>query len=219
MKNDRIFQDMDNKVIKASGSKELEKIGSNNRSVNKMKNYLLDYEFDRDCLDDKYVWLTNVLALKAVDSGNFGVGCILVDGGGNVVVEGHNEVFNPYFRSGAHAEMVVMDTFENMHRNFTDMRNFTLYTSLESCPMCLVRLITSGVHRILHAAFDEKGGMVHVFENLPEFWSDLSEGKVISQAVCSREMINAAGEIFLLNVDELIERIKNLHAPNGKFHK
>jgi cytosine deaminase len=203
---------MDDKVIRASGSKELEKIGSNNRSFNKIKNHLLDYEFNRDFPDDKYVWLTNVLALKAVDSGNFGVGCILVDGRGNVVIEGHNEVFNPYFRSDRHAEMVVMDTFEDMHRNFTDMRNYTLYSSLESCPMCLVRLITSGVHRILHAAFDKKGGMVHVFENLPVFWSDLSKGKVFSQAVCSQEMINAANEIFLLNVDELIEMIKNMHA-------
>jgi len=54
--------------------------------------------------------------------------------------------------------------------------------------------------------------MVHVFEYLPEFWSDLSGGKLFSQAACSQEMINAAGEIFLLNVEELIERIKNMHA-------
>jgi len=49
-----------------------------------MKTYLLDYEFNGDCPDDKYIWLTNVLALKAVDSGNFGVGCILVDGRGTL---------------------------------------------------------------------------------------------------------------------------------------
>ncbi len=203
---------MNDEVIRASGAKELEKIGLNNGSITKMKTSLLDYQFDLDYPDDKYVWLTNALALKAVDAGNFGVGCILVDGRGNVVIEGHNEVFNPYFRSDLHAEMVVMDTFENMHRNFMDLKDYTLYTSLESCPMCLVRLITSGVCRILHAAPDIRGGMVHVFEDVPEFWSDLSEGKVFSQANCSQEMINAAGKIFLLNVDELIERIKNMHA-------
>jgi tRNA(Arg) A34 adenosine deaminase TadA len=92
------------------------------------------------------------------------------------------------------------------------MQDYTLYSSLESCPMCLVRLITSGVNRILHGAFDKKGGMVHAFENLPVFWSDLSEGKVFSQAVCSQEMINAANEIFILNLDELIERIKKIHS-------
>ncbi len=203
---------MDDKVIRTSGSKILEKIGFNNRGVSKMKTYLLDYEFNGDCPDDKYIWLTNVLALKAVDSGNFGVGCILVDGRGKVVVNGHNEVFNPYFRSDLHAEMVVMNKFENMHRNIKDLKDYTLYSSLESCPMCLVRLITSGVRIIRHAAPDIRGGMVHVFEYLPEFWSDLSGGKIFSQAACSQEMINAAGEIFLLNVEELIERIKNMHA-------
>jgi len=65
--------------------------------------------FDYEYQDDKYIWLTNVLALKAVDSGNFGVGCILVDSSDNIIAEGHNEVFNPYFRSDRHAEMVVMD--------------------------------------------------------------------------------------------------------------
>lgn len=210
---------MDDKMIRASGSKELKKIGFNNRSVSKMKTYLLDYEFNRDCPDDKYVWLTSVLALKAVDSGNFGVGCILIDSRGNVVVEGHNEVFNPYFRSDQHAEMVVMDTFESMHRNLANLKDYTLYSSLESCPMCLVRLITSGVNKILHAAPDIRGGMVHVFENLPEFWSDLRDGKVFSQAACSQEMINAVGEIFLLNVDELIERIKNIHSDGRASEK
>lgn len=203
---------MKDEVIRTSGSKELEKIGFNNMDVSKMKTYLLDYEFNLDYPDDRYVWLTNVLALKAVDAGNFGVGCILVDGRGNVVNQGHNEVFNPYFRSDLHAEMVVMDNFENMHPDFTDMKDHTLYTSLESCPMCLVRLITSGVRKILHAAPDIRGGMVHVFEDVPEFWSDLSGGKVFSQAACSQEMIDAAGKIFLLNVDELVEKIKNMHA-------
>ncbi|MDL5503021.1 MAG: nucleoside deaminase, partial [Candidatus Methanoperedens sp.] len=110
---------------------------------------LLDYKFNDACPDDKYVWLKNVLALKGVDSGNFGVGCILVDFHGNVVVQGHNEVFNPYFRSDRHAEMVVMDEFEDTHRDIPMIQGFTLYTSLESCPMCFVRLITSGVNKVL----------------------------------------------------------------------
>ena len=38
--------------------------------------------------------------------------------------------------------------------------------SLESCPMCSVRLITSGVNKVLHAAHDMKGGMVRNMRNL-----------------------------------------------------
>jgi hypothetical protein len=60
--------------------------------------------------DDSYAWLTCALALQGVATGNFGVGAILVDDGGNqILAQGHNEIFNPRFRSDRHAEMVVMD--------------------------------------------------------------------------------------------------------------
>jgi cytosine deaminase len=203
---------MNYEEIRVSGVKELEKIGFKNKRIRIWKTMLLDYKFDYEYQDDKYIWITNVLALKAVDSGNFGVGCILVDCSGKIIAKGHNEVFNPYFRSDRHAEMVVMDKFEDMNRNFTCLQGYTLYTSLESCPMCLVRLITSGVHKILHAALDIEGGMVHESKNLPPFWSNLGEGKIFSQALCSQEMINAANKIFHLNVEELIEKAKNFHA-------
>ncbi|HWQ96385.1 MAG TPA: nucleoside deaminase [Candidatus Methylomirabilis sp.] len=202
---------MDSKEIKDSGYKELVKIELKSKKATELKNRLLDYEFNPVYPDDKYVWLTNVLALKGVDAGNFGVGSILVDVHGNVVTQGHNEVFNPYFRSDRHAEMVVMDEFESRHRDISNLQSYILYTSLESCPMCSIRLITSGVNKILHAADDMKGGMVREMKNLPQFWIDLSEGKVFSQARCSQELINTANEIFQLNVDELIEKIKKMH--------
>jgi tRNA(Arg) A34 adenosine deaminase TadA len=197
--------------IKDLGLKELEKIGLENKKISKLKNWLLNYEFNSIYPDDKYVWLTNVLALKGVDSGNFGVGSILVDLNGNVLIKGHNEVFNPYFRSDRHAEMVVMDEFESTHRDISKLlQGYILYTSLESCPMCSVRLITSCVSKVLHAADDMTAGMVREMKNLPQFWIDLSEGKVFSQARCSQELINAANEIFQLNADELIEKIKKI---------
>jgi cytosine deaminase len=207
---------MNNKKIKESGLKELAKIGHEKEEISKLRTWLLDYKFNEVYPDDKYVWLTNVLALKGVDSGNFGVGSILVDVHGNVVVQGHNEVFYPYFRSDRHAEMVVMDEFEDKFQDIK-MQGFILYTSLESCPMCFVRLITSGVNKVLHASPDMTGGMVREMKNLPQFWLDLFEGKVFSQARCSRELINVANDIFLLNVDELIGKIKNMHAVEGNL--
>lgn len=158
-----------------------------------------------------------MLALKGVDSGNFGVGCILVDVHGNVAIQGHNEVFYPYFRSDRHAEMVVMDEFEDIQLDISEIQGFKLYTSLESCPMCFVRLITSGVNKVLYASPDMTGGMVREKENLPQFWLDLYDGKVFSQARCSQELINAANEIFHLNVDELINKIKNIHSMKERL--
>lgn len=200
---------MINEQIRESGLRQLARINPQNKDTDKFKNRLTEYEFDNAYPDDNYIWLADVLALEAMNSGNFGVGCILTDINGNVVVQGHNEVFNPYFRSDRHGEMVVMDKFEDAHQNILNLEGLTLYTSLESCPMCLTRMITSGISRILHAAPDMEGGMVHKMEHLPQFWIDLVAGQVYSQAECSKELINIANEIFLYNVDELKEKIKN----------
>ena len=198
--------------IRESGLRELAKTSPKNRDIGEFKFRLTEYKFDEAHPDDGYIWLADILALEAVNSGNFGVGCVLTDANGNVVVKGHNEVFNPYFRSDRHGEMVVMDKFEDTHQNIPNPGGFTLYTSLESCPMCLTRLITSGVSRILHAAPDTEGGMVHKMEHMPQFWIDLVAGQVYSQAECSRELIDIANEIFLCNADELKEKLKNRKA-------
>lgn len=203
---------MTNEQIRELGLSELAKIDPKDRGTSKLKARLTEYKFNNEYPDDGYIWLADILALRAVDSGNFGVGCILTDVNGNVVVHGHNEVFNPYFRSDRHGEMVAMDEFEDTHQNITELEDFTLYTSLESCPMCLTRMITSGVKRVLHAASDMEGGMVHKMNYLPEFWIELVDGQVFSQAECSKELIDIAAEIFLYNADELKEKIKNRKA-------
>jgi tRNA(Arg) A34 adenosine deaminase TadA len=195
--------------IRVFGLQELAKINPKTKAASRLKTWLTDYQFNQEYPDDRYIWLTDVLALRAVDLGNFGVGSILTDDNGNVIFQGHNELFNPYFRSDRHAEMVVMDKFEETHRKITKLEDYTLYTSLEPCPMCLVRLITSNVSTVLHAAPDMTGGMVHEIKHLLPFWNYLAEGKVFAQAMCCPELINAANEIFSLNVDELIEKLKN----------
>lgn len=190
------------------GLQQLATIDPKSIDIGKWKTWLTNYEFNDRHPDDRYVWLTCVLALKAVDTGNFGVGCILIDCGGNIVVWAHNKVFNPYFRSDRHAEMVVMDKLEDTNRKINKLTNYILYTSLESCPMCLARLITSGANTVLYAAPDITGGMVHKMKDLPPIWIELAKRQVFSQAKCSQDLINAANQIFLLNADELNEKLK-----------
>ncbi len=198
---------LSNEQIRMLGLQELEKINSTNKNTVEWKTWLTDYQFVYQ--DDSFIWFTNVLALKALNDGNFGVGCILIDCNGNIVAQGNNKVFIPYFRSDRHAEMVVMDIYEETHPNVNEKEGYILYTSLEPCPMCLVRLITSDVNKILYAAPDSLGGMVSRMDEMPSLWIELCEGKVFSQADCSQELINAANDIFLFNVSELLEKIKN----------
>ena len=200
---------MTDERIRELGLQGLVEIDPENEGIGKWKTWLKNYRFDREYPDDSYIWLTDVLALMAVNSGNFGIGSVLIDGSGDVVVQGHNELFSPYFRSDRHGEMVVMDKFEDTHREVTKPEYYTLYTSLEPCPMCTTRLITSVVTRVLYAAPDIPGGMVHRMEDLPPFWIKLGEGKVFAQSRCSQELTDAANGIFLLNLDELFEKLKN----------
>ena len=200
---------MTNEQVGELGLEQLALIDSESIGVGQWKAWLTGYQFNDEYPDERYIWLTCALALKAVDSGNFGVGSILIDGGGNVVAQGHNEVYSPYFRSDRHAEMVVMDKFEDAYRNIAKLEGYTLYTSLECCPMCLTRLITSGVNTVLYAAQDITGGMVHKIEDLPSDWIELARRQVYGRARCSPELVNAANQVFLLTADELDEKIKN----------
>jgi hypothetical protein len=43
---------------------------------------------------------------------------------------------------------------------------------------------------------------------LPPFWIELASKKRFEQAACSPAMTDAAGEIFRLNVDALLEKLK-----------
>jgi cytosine deaminase len=175
--------------------------------------YLLKYQPQPQHADDPYAWLTCALALQGVAAGNFGVGATLVDEGGRILAQGHNEVFHPRFRSDRHAEMVVMDRWED---GAPGPAGDTLYTSVEPCPMCLVRLSSSGVRRVLYVAPDLPGGMVHRMDGLPPFWAEMARGQEYGRARCSPELVRAADQVFLLNLEGLTARIKARSSPSRR---
>jgi cytosine deaminase len=198
--------------IRELGLEILKKIDSKNEKVMNWKGWLNEYRFLPGHPEEPYAWLSVVLALKSVDSGNYGVGSILVDADGKVISMGHNLVYSPYFRSDLHGEMVVLNMFENEHPEITTLEGYTLYTSLESCPMCLVRLISSGMNAILHVSSDSRAGMVGMINFLPPLWRELSTRQTFARAACSEELSNAAVEIMLLNAEQLLEVLRKRSA-------
>jgi cytosine deaminase len=142
-------------------------------------------------------------AISAAESGSFGIGAILVNEKTNeIVCRGQNKVFTQH-RSDLHAEMDLLTTFETQNKSKSRelLRNLTLYTSLEPCPMCLCRIITSGVSKVYYIADDERGGMVHLYRQLPIVWQEISSNRVFKKADCSEKLADISLQVFLATAD------------------
>lgn len=170
--------------------------------IEDLKKRLDAYKLNPEYHDDRFISITLQEALQAAAEGNFGVGAIIVHKNGKILEKGHNRVFNPYFRSDLHAEMDVMTKFEEHNPDIENLHDLILYTSLEPCPMCFSRLITSGIEKILYAACDEEGGMVTRRESLPPVWKVLAARQKFEKADCSQELSDLALEIFLATAKE-----------------
>jgi cytosine deaminase len=146
-------------------------------------------------------------ALEAAREGNYGVGAVLVDPGGRIVARGRNSVFFPRFRSDLHAEMVVMNAFEQRHPRSAHMRGYTLVCSLEPCPMCLARLLVAGVETVKFLARDDLAGMVGLRASFPAAWRRLWRRQAFVRADVSEGLRRFALEVFLLNLEACQRRL------------
>lgn len=170
---------------------------------------------------DKYAKEAILEAIKAAEDGNFGVGAVIVDNkSGEILLKGHNRVFSDS-RSDLHAEMDVMNKFENLYRSKSrdKIKDVTLYTSLECCPMCFSRLITSGIKEVFYAAKDETGGMVHLKDNMPSTWKELMKGRTFEQASCSKKLEDIAEKVFLETMSLNDKINKNKDNSDNKVEK
>jgi tRNA(adenine34) deaminase len=139
------------------------------------------------------------LALDAARAGSHGVGAVLLDASGHVIVEGRNRVYDAGFRSDLHAEMVVINDYESSMRHRDEARGCTLVTSLEPCPMCMARLIVAGIGSVLYVSEDSIGGMVRRERHLPPTFRSIirSQGQVWGAADCSDGLREAAFGIWV----------------------
>ena len=177
--------------------------------LNELKAKIEELIPDENYPHDAFVIITLEEAVEAALEGNFGVGAVLVDRDGEIIERGRNRVFAPYFRSDLHAEMDVMTKFEERYRHVDSMDGYTLFSSLEPCPMCLGRLITSGVKKVYYAAVDEDGGMAERIENMPPEWRQLAERQEFARARCSPELSEIALQVFMVTVGENDNRLRD----------
>jgi tRNA(adenine34) deaminase len=160
--------------------------------------------------DDSFVLVTVKEALQGGRERNGSIGaCLVREDTGEIVERSHNRQYEPYFRSDLHAEMDLLDRYEERmrltrsrdpkdptFRNPSNMKGIALYTSVEPCPMCMTRIINAGVKKVYYAAPDPAGGMATRFQDLPPFWKEMAEGMVIQPARCSPVLRALAQKLF-----------------------
>lgn len=161
--------------------------------------------------DDKAAVIALTESIEALKEGNYAIGACLVDNEtGNTVLRSHNQVFEPYFRSEAHAEMLLLSQMEGMIRgNRSDLSSMTLVSTLEPCPMCTARCISSGIKTVKFIAPDELGGMVHLMNQMPEVWKNIAkeQKQIFQEADCHPSLKSMALDIFLSNREILDEKL------------
>ena len=102
-----------------------------------------------------------------------------------------------------------MNKFEEGFRDIESMKGFVLFSSLEPCPMCFLRLIISGVEKVYYAAIDKDGGMVQRSKYLPPEWKELARRQDFALAKCSPVLSDIALQIFLSTVGENDRKLQN----------
>ena len=171
--------------------------------TNRFSEYVPDPKYKHDsfiirCLRQAFV---------AAEEGNFGVGAILVDNLKGSVLQARNKVFHPYFRTDRHAEMEVITKFEMSSKGAVVPASYTLFSSLEPCPMCLTRILISGVGTTFYAAANKAGGMGGLLCHLPVTLQRYAEQKVIGPADCSPVLRSIAWQVFEINTTDDSRRL------------
>jgi tRNA(adenine34) deaminase len=156
--------------------------------------------------DDSFGKLVCEDALAAVMAGNYGVGALLADGAGEVILRAGNQVFSPRFASDGHAEMVAASRLEHERPELVPAQ-LTLLVSLEPCPMCYARLKLAGIGRVLYLAADEGGGMVRRAAQMPPVWALLNPAQQFAPARVAPRLRRLALAIFRLNLGTLRARL------------
>ncbi|MCD4742540.1 MAG: nucleoside deaminase [Desulfobacteraceae bacterium] len=159
-----------------------------------------------DFKDDVYGLIVVNLAFTALKAGSGGIGACLVDSTTGKVVEiGRNRQFAPHFRSDLHAEMDLLNRYEERLKksrgnqkgnNPRECKNLIIVTSVEPCPMCLTRIINSGIKTVLYVVEDKDGGMATRLDCLPPFWKEFAADREFCHADCSPGIRKIAHDLF-----------------------
>ena len=151
-------------------------------------------------------------AIRAGRMGNVAVGgCMLR--GGEMIHRDISKAIAPYHRTDLHVEMVLLNELED--RLCDDptprMRDYTLFTSQEPCPMCLARICFNQVGKTYYVYRDgssPEAGEQTNWDRLPPGFQGLGSRLVIEEAQCSPMLKEISRQVWLNSIEPAIRQFR-----------
>jgi len=125
----------------------------------------MNEERPSEAVDEKFMLLALEQARLALDAGDVPIGAIAVSEG-RVVAVAHNERELKKDPT-AHAELIVLKNAAEQKGSWR-LDDFTIYVTLEPCPMCAGAMVAARVKRLVYGAADLKAGAVWSLYNIPQ---------------------------------------------------
>jgi tRNA(Arg) A34 adenosine deaminase TadA len=168
--------------------------------LQKIQTYLVAFLPEPQYSDDIYAKEANLQALKSVMQGGYGIGSVLINQEGKIIAAAHNSQMQRH-RSDLHAEMTLLTDFEEsrLARKYVNIYVYkpgmTVFSSAEPCPMCYIRINTTGCDT-KYCTPGPDDGMASRTEYLPPAWKAMAEKRKVSIGNCSPIMQKMAHLLF-----------------------
>ena len=151
--------------------------------------------------------------IRAGRMGNVAVGgCLLKDD--EVIDRDISKAIAPYHRTDLHVEMVLLNTLED--RLCDDptprMRDYTLFTSQEPCPMCMARICFNQVGKTYYVYRDgssPESGEMTSWDRLPPGFRGLGSRLVIEEAQCSPVLKELSRQVWVSSIGPAIQQFRD----------
>lgn len=148
--------------------------------------------------------------IRAGRLGNVAVGgCLMKDD--EIIMRDMSKALVPYHRTDYHVEMVLLNRLEDeLCDNPTPrMRDYTLFTSQEACPMCLARICFNQVGKTYYVYRDgsspEAGAQTN-WERLPPGFRGLGSRLIIEEAQCAPELKEISRQVWLNSIEPAVNQ-------------
>jgi tRNA(adenine34) deaminase len=142
--------------------------------------------------------------IRSGRNGNIAVGGCLYHHD-QLIHRDQSKAIGPYHRTDLHVEMVLLNQLEDRLCDDAtpSMRDYTLFTGQEPCPMCLARICFNQVGKVFYVYRDgsspEAGAQTN-WDRLPPGFKGLGSRLVIEEAQCAPELKELSKQVWLNSI-------------------